>query len=262
MKKLFILMALAALYISGAAAQSVFEGTWKIDFSKAALPEKPDEYLLQDGIYTCKTCTDTNAPIKANGEYQPTPDFPYADSVAIKVVNDLQIHISSKKNGKVVYESTSTVSSDGNTLTEDFYFIPEKASSPVKGSNVSSRVSKGPPGSHTISGSWRPKKFGLSDNGTFFTYKVSGDELTMTSPTGVTFTAKLDGTEAPYKGDPGTTSLRIKLIGTDTLEETDLRDGKVLYVSRMTVGPDGKKAKVVNEDKRQNTTSSFEAVKQ
>jgi hypothetical protein len=56
--------------------------------------------------------------------------------------------------------------------------------------------------------------------------------------------------------------VRVKLIGTDTLEETDLRDGQILYVSRMTVAPDGKRAKIVSEDKRQNTTSSFEAVKQ
>ncbi len=84
----------------------------------------------------------------------------------------------------------------------------------------------------------------------------------MTSPMGSSFTAKLDGTEAPYKGDPGTTSVRVKLVSNDTLEETDLRDGQIMYVSRMTVGADGKTAKIVNEDKRQNTTSSFEALKQ
>jgi len=262
MKRLFFPMAFAALLVSGAAAQSVFEGTWKIDFSKAQFPTKPDEYLLQNGVYTCSTCTDFTTPIKADGQDQPASGFPYADTVAIKVVNDRQIHTTGKKNGKVVFESTSTVSPDGNTLTEDFSFTPPEASSPVTGSNVSKRVAKGPPGSHAISGSWRGEKLGMSDNGALFTYKISGDELTMTSPTGSGFTAKLDGSEAPYKGDPGTTSVRIKLVGNDTLEETDLRDGKILSVSRMTVGADGKKAKIVAEDKRQNTTVSFEAIKQ
>jgi hypothetical protein len=146
-------------------------------------------------------------------------------------------------------------------MTEDFSFTPSSGT-PVKGSTVSKRLAKGPPGSHAISGSWKAQKVGMSDNMALFTYKVNGDVLTMTSPTGTSFTAKLDGTEAPYKGDPGTTSVRVKLIGTDTLEETDLRDGKILYVSRMTVGSDGKTAKVVTDDKRQNTTSSLDAVKQ
>ena len=84
----------------------------------------------------------------------------------------------------------------------------------------------------------------------------------MTSPTGQSYTAKLDGTDAPMKGDPGTTSLSLKMIGKNTLEETDKRDGKVISVSRMTVGADGKTAKLVNEDKLQNTTSTITATKQ
>ncbi len=261
MKKLLFALALAALTVSGAAGQSAFEGTWKVDFSKAAFPDKPDEYLLQNGVYTCKSCADTKAPIKADGTDQPLTNFPYADSLAVKVVNDHEIQMTSKKGGKVVGESTMTVSPDGNTLTENFSFSPEGAA-PFKGSNESKRVAKGPPGSHAISGSWQAKKMAMSDNAATFTYKVNGDELTMTSPMGSSFTAKLDGTEAPYKGDPGTTSVRVKLVSNDTLEETDLRDGQIMYVSRMTVGADGKTAKIVNEDKRQNTTSSFEALKQ
>ena len=261
MKKLFFPLALATLWASGAAAQSVFEGTWEMDFSKVAFAGKPNEYLLQNGMYTCKTCSDVAAPVKADGTDQPLKNFPYADMVAIKVVNDREVQITSKKGGNVVGESTMTVSPDGETLSENFSFTPE-GGTPVKGENESKRVAKGPPGSHAISGSWQPKKMGMSQNAARFTYKVSGDELTMTNGTGQSFTARLDGTDAPYKGDPGTTSVRVKLIGKDTLEETDLRDGKVLYVSTMTVGPDGKKAKIVTEDKRQNTTSSVEAMKQ
>src|SRR6516225_820611 len=33
-------------------------------------------------------------------------------------------------------------------------------------------------------------------------------------------------TEAPYKGDPGTTSVSVKKISDHALEETDKRDGK------------------------------------
>src|SRR5579871_6522031 len=70
MKKLLFPLALAALTVSGAAGQSAFEGTWKIDFNKVAFADKPDEYLLQNGVYTCKSCADTKAPIKADGTDQ------------------------------------------------------------------------------------------------------------------------------------------------------------------------------------------------
>ena len=45
---------------------------------------------------------------------------PYYDTIAIKVVNDHSIEETDKKNGKVVANSTSTVSSDGNTLMFTF----------------------------------------------------------------------------------------------------------------------------------------------
>lgn len=88
-------------------------------------------------------------------------------------------------------------------------------------------MAKGPAGSSAISGSWRTTKVEtVSDNAITTTYKVNGDELTMTTPTGQSYTAKLDGTEAPYKGDPGTTSVSVEQMGKNTIEETDKRDGK------------------------------------
>ena len=84
----------------------------------------------------------------------------------------------------------------------------------------------------------------------------------MTSPTGQSYTAKLNGTEAPFKGDPGTTAVSVKLVGKDTLEETDKRGDKVISVSKMTLEPDGKTAKIAVEDKLRGTTSQFVAEKQ
>jgi hypothetical protein len=94
------------------------------------------------------------------------------------------------------------------------------------------------------------------------TYKVSGDELTMTNPTGQSYTAKLNGTEAPYKGDPGTTGVSVKMTGKDTLEETDKRGDKVISVMKMTLEPDGKTAKIVYEDKLRGTSLQWVAEKQ
>lgn len=262
MNKLMFLMALAALSVHSAAAQSPFDGTWKLDFSKVQFPTKPDELLLQDGIYTCKSCIDTVS-IKADGNDQSTQGkYPYADTVAIRVVSDHKIEITTKKKGDVVGKETVIVSPDGKTLTWEFWYSPQPGSAPANGTSVETRVADGPAGSHLISGAWVQKQLGLSDNAALVTYKISGNELNMTNPIGQSYTAKLDGTEAVFKGDPGTSHVRVKLIGTDTLEETYLRDGTVLSVSRMTVAKDGKTATVVNDDKRQNTSMTIAAVKQ
>jgi len=125
------------------------------------------------------------------------------------------------------------------------------------------RVAKGPAGSHAISGSWRMSKMDtLSENGLSVTFKVSGDTLTMSNQTGQSYTAKLDGTEAPYKGDPGTTSVSVKKTGPNGIDETDKRDGKVISIAHMTVSADGKTLTFAVEDKLHGTTAKFTAQKQ
>jgi hypothetical protein len=84
----------------------------------------------------------------------------------------------------------------------------------------------------------------------------------MTTPTGQSYTAKLDGTEAPYKGDPGTTSVSVKRTDKNSFEETDKRDGKVIGIAKNTVSPDGKTLTVAVTDTLHGTTSQFEAKKQ
>jgi|SRR5579864_7058401 len=245
-----------------ASAQSVFDGTWKFDLSTAKFPEKPDEYLLKDGMYHCKTCV-PQMEVKADGQDQKVSGHPYFDTVNIKVVDDHTIEETDKKNGKTVTTAKTRVSEDGNTLMFEFSDSSATSGAPVTGNGEETRVAKGPAGSHAISGSWRMAKMDtLSENAMSVTYKVTGDSLTMSNPTGQSYTAKLDGTEAPYKGDPGTTSVSVKKTGPNAVEETDKREGKVIAVVRWTVSPDGKTMKAVIEDKLHGTTSEFSATKQ
>jgi hypothetical protein len=125
------------------------------------------------------------------------------------------------------------------------------------------RVAKGPAGSNAISGSWRTTSVeNVSDNGLMFTYKTDGDSLSMTSPTGQSYTAKMDGTNAPFHGDPGVTQVSVKKLGKSAMQETDKRDGKVISVAKMTVAPDGKSMHVAVNDKLHGTSTSFVAMKQ
>src|SRR5208283_812012 len=120
MRKLLFVCALGALLLPTLAlAQSAFDGTWKIDWNNVDFPKKPDEYLLQNGMYECKTCGPPYR-IKADGSDEPVTGHPYFDSVAIKVVSDHEVEETDKKDGKAVATSTTTVSADGNTMTSTF----------------------------------------------------------------------------------------------------------------------------------------------
>ncbi len=73
----------------------------------------------------------------------------------------------------------------------------------MTGKGSATKVAQGPKGSHAVSGSWKMAKIDtISDNGVVFTYRVSGNQLTMSTPTGQSYTATMDGVRrVPMKGD-------------------------------------------------------------
>ena len=265
MKKLLFLVPLGALMFAGniGVAQDLISGTWKIDLSKVDFSKKPDVYVLMGGMYECKTCVPAYK-IKADGTDQAVTGHPYFDTVAIKVVNDHEVQETDKKGGKVVGTSTTTISADGKKAMWTFTDASDtNGGPPVTGKGESMLVEAGPAGSHKISGSWRIGKMDtMSDNGLVWSYMKMGDQLMMTSKTGQSYTAKLDGTEAPMKGDPGVTSVQVTMPSKNVLVETDKRDGKVISVMTLTVAPDGKTAKASVEDKLEMRTTSFDIVRQ
>jgi hypothetical protein len=265
MKKLLFLAPLGATLFAASVsvAQSPIDGTWKIDMNKVDFSKKPDVFLLKDGMYSCKTCTPPYT-VKADGSDQAVSGHPYFDSVAIQVVNDHEIKETDKKGGKTVATATVTVSSDGKTAMVEFSDASDtNGGPPVTGKGESTLVMKGPAGSHAVSGSWRMGKIdGMSDNAIIFSYKISGDSITMNSKTGQSYTAKLNGGDAPMQGDPGVSSVSVRMPGKHTIIEMDKRNGKVVSVFTLTVAPDGKTAKAVVEDKLSMKTTNFDVTKQ
>jgi len=179
------------------------------------------------------------------------------------VVDAHTIKETDKKGGKVVATSTTTVAPDGKMAKVDFSDSSNSSGAPVTGSAELKQVAAGPAGAHAISGSWLTAGMAnMSDNATEITFKEEGGTLNMSAPTGQSYAAKLDGTEAPYKGDPGINSVTVKKTGAHSMVETDKRDGKVVAVLTSTVSADGKTMDVHFDDKLRNRTMQFVAVKQ
>jgi hypothetical protein len=147
--------------------------------------------------------------------------------------------------------------------TYEFSDSSDSKGAPVTGKGTMKRVAAGPAGSHALSGSWRTTGYqGVSDNALSMTFKEEGGRLSMNNPTGQSYTARLDGTEAPYRGDPGVTSVMVRKAGAHSFVETDKRDGKVVSVTRMTIEPDDKTMHVAIDNKLRGSTMAFVAMKQ
>ena len=158
---------------------------------------------------------------------------------------------------------STTAADDGRAAAFEFTDSNTNKPEPVTGKGTMTRVAKGPVGAHATSGSWRTSGYGnVSDNALTRTYQVEGDSLNMSAPTGESFTARMDGSESAYRGDPGTTSVSLKKPGSHAIQETDTRDGTVISVAKMTVAPDGQSMTIAIDGKLHGTTMSFVAMKQ
>ncbi len=262
MKNLLLAVALVAGSTPfGAAAQSVFDGTWKTDIKTIDYPAKPVVYEIKGGLYECKSCA-FKAQIKTDGKDQKIDGNPYADTMAVKIVDEYHIEVTSKKGGKVVTQSKFAVSTDKNSMVREYTSNSPNNAEVVKGATSFARVAYDKNGTNQVSGSWRAQKADkITDNGLKVTYKSEAAMMTMSQPTGESYSAKTDGTDAPYKGDPGVTSVSVK-VKKNTLEENYMRDGKPVSMAKMEVDATGKRARVDWINHLTKTNGNYTMVKQ
>ena len=251
MKGLVLAGALIVLATPAASmGQSSFNGTWKVDFN-SAMPRKVNAWLLQSGTYKCTSCNPT-IDVRADGKDQAVNGQQY-DTISVKIVDARTVEETEKKNGQVVSNEKFTVSNDGNTATDEF----------GNWKLIMRRVEKAPSGAHKLSGSWQPLKMeSISDKELLVTYRLENETLSMNRPTGQSYTAKLNGTNAPYKGDPDANGVALRRIDQNTIEETTKLDGRAVSVTRMVVASDRKSMTVSVRDVQNGTTNEFTLRKQ
>lgn len=235
--------------------QSPFDGTWKTDMAASKLSHKPYVFAIKDGMYDCESCA-PKISVKADGQDQPVTGQPY-DTLAVKVTDPNTMQTAGKKAGKPTFEQTRTLSQDGRTLTVSTTSYPADGSQPFKTEAKFTRVSKGPAGSDAISGSWRVENVNEDTAGLTTTWKESGNSLSMSTPTGESWEAQVDGKESPVKGIYANETVSLKKSGDRSVEVTYKRDGKVYIVQKITVSTDGKKMTTVSDNKWTGRVSTF-----
>jgi hypothetical protein len=241
-------------------AQGPFDGTWRINMDQSKMSPKPIVLSLNKSMYD-NSFYSPNIHVKADGQDQ-SVSGQYFDTISAREVDPKSIAVTTKKSGKTLSEQTMAVSDDGNTLTWKITRHPENSDQTVSAELTATRVGKAPAGANRISGAWRINKLNESENALTTTYRSTGDELSMSRPTGESYTAKLDGKDYPVKGSYSWNSVSLRRVDERTIEETSKRDGKVIEVNKIIVSPDGKRMTIVATRKPSGPTSTYVAEKQ
>jgi hypothetical protein len=252
---LFLLSLVPAIAFSS----TPFDGTWKMKLDSMQFSGKPNEEVIINGSYTCKTCVPPFT-IKADGKEQPTPVHNTRDHMSVKVVNPTTVEYTQKAGGKVTSTNTDTVSADGNRLTSAFTdYSGEK---PVKGTTTFKRVGPAPSGAHAVSGAWMPDSIPEVSESARIIVMVSSDNGIKWTWNGLVTDAKFDGKQYAVQNDPQQTLVALKKINDRQFEERGTSEGKVQYVTMWTVSADGKTMTQASEDLPHGTKSSVVLEKQ
>ena len=245
---------------------SAFDGTWRPNYQPHETAEASVVLDLAGGMYECRSC---HPPLRvpADGQDHVIQGNPRFETLAITVVDDWTVRQVGHRRGGVVFESTTVVAADGRTTTETRTammtvgdeLVPQtspllprsgSAARPVLFGITARRVGSPRAGAHLLSGSWRVVERDLINHDEDTTYIVADGTLTMADELGRSFTARLDGTIAPYLGDPRFTGVSVRSIDERTIEESDLSGETVVQVTRWSVDPDGTTMHVRFDDAR------------
>jgi hypothetical protein len=235
--------------------KSVFDGTWRPRYEAPGPDALPDRFLIADGIFECQSCQPPYR-VAADGREHAIDGNSRFERLSVAVVDELTVRTTGRRGGATTYESTMVVAQAGNAMTETRtaamkvgeVVVPitspmtggaDSARRPVLFQLSSVRVGAATTGAHLLSGSWRVVEVDLLNHEEDTIYRVVDDSLTMSDGLGRSYTASLDGSIAPYHGDPRFDRVSVQRIDERTIEESNLKGGAVLQITRWRVDPDG-----------------------
>jgi hypothetical protein len=247
----------ALLLPAAALAGTGFDGTWKTKMESLKTTGKPMVLLLAGGEYTCSSC-DPPYTVKADGAEHKVTGRAYFDTAVVRVTGPNSADIVLKQGSKERVRFSDTVSADGTRLTSRV--TNHYGEQTVTDEVMAKRVAAAPADSHPLSGSWQDQQHVRGDLRTV-QYRMTAEGFQMRW-NGQRYDAKFDGREYPVAGDPGKTTVSLKRIDDDTVEETDHRQGKVVDRIRLALAKDGNTIAVTDEDVALGQTSTYTLEKQ
>jgi hypothetical protein len=243
--------------------KSGFDGTWRPDYEAPGPGETPDVLSLADGIYECQSCLPPYR-VAADGREHAIEAHPRFETLSVIVVDDRTVRLVGRRSGAISYESTMVVASDADSMSETRtaamivgdVIVPimtpmageADGRRPVLFRMTAARIGSPTAGAHLLSGTWKVVELDLLNHDEDTTYRIVDDSLTMSDRMGRSYTARLDGSIAPYHGDPRFTGVSLRRIDERTIEESNLSGDTVVQVTRWRVNADGRTMHVRFDD--------------
>jgi len=262
MMKRFLSFTLASLLAmtTPALAQSAYDGVWKVDLSSVQLPDRPQVWSLQDGIYSCSSCVPAYA-IPADGQFHKVEGYSYWDEMSLRVVDDRTIEDAQRLKGRQVNATRSQVSEDGKTLKVTWTDTSAPNGMASTGEGALSRIAAGPAGAHAISGSWKSEAVAnLSENSLIVTMRLADGVFSFESGDGYSFETTLGGAAVPVVGDLAGATASVRQLSDGSLEEVDYINGEPASKVILTPAADGS-ILLRSENLKLGTTVSYRMVK-
>ncbi|AYG95693.1 hypothetical protein D8I30_11240 [Brevundimonas naejangsanensis] len=262
MMKRVVLFTLAGLLAmtTPALAQSAYDGVWKIDLSSAQLPDKPQVWSLEDGIYSCSSCVPAYA-IPADGQFHKVEGYSYWDEMSLRIVDDRTIDDAQRLKGRQVNATRSQVSADGNTLKVTWTDMSTPNGMASTGEAAMSRVAPGAAGAHAISGSWKSEAVAsISENSLIATMRLADGVFSFESGDGYSFEATLGGPAVPVIGDLAGATASVRQLADGSLEEIDYINGEPTSKIILTPAADGS-ILLRSESLKLGTTVSYKLIR-
>lgn len=243
-----------------ALAQSTFDGVWKIDLASAQLPDRPQVWSLQDGVYSCSSCVPAYA-IPADGQFHKVEGYSYWDEMSLRIVDDRTIDDAQRLKGRQVAATRSQVSADGNTLQVTWTDTSAPNGMASTGEAAMSRLASGAAGAHAISGSWKSEAVAsISEASLIATMRLADGVFSFESGEGYSFEVTLGGPAVPVIGDPAGATTSVRQMADGSLEETDYINGEPTSKTILTPAADGS-ILLRSENLKLGTTVSYKLIK-
>jgi hypothetical protein len=259
----FFAISIAALAIEGAAAPAAdpFDGTWIADLtSQGGLPE--DDYLLSEGIYTCRSCSPPRS-YPADGKPHAIAGDANTVSEAVTITGPRSI-VTRIINPAMTRSTTMSVSSDGQTATYVSIDRRPNVKGPLRTEYLAKRIAAAPPGAHAISGKWQGLRYVTVPVQLRTTeLHVIGNRFSYRVPIGVSYTATFGGDFVPVHGPyRGKVMVAVARHGDRRILATIKEDGKIVATRSFTLQPDNKSLEIATTSAGSDSTFRVMARKQ
>lgn len=252
--RLHTVVAIGCLLASApSVAASPFDGDWLADLdTETGLAT--DVYLVSGGHYACTSCTPPRA-YPADGRPHPVPGDADVTSEAVRIAGPRRIvtHIIGPPLDRT---TTMTVSADDRTAT--YVSIDRRPGIGValRTEYLARRTAPTPAGAHLVSGSWQGVRYvAVPALVRTTTLRLVGDAFSFSTPLGVSFTARLGGSEVPVRSaNARGVTVAVRQSGPRRIDQTVSRDGKPVELRSFTVNAAGDALEIATTDPATGTT--------